>query len=43
MLEEAGLGVAMANCKKGVEKYADIITVSNNEAGVAKIINEFIL
>jgi Cof subfamily protein (haloacid dehalogenase superfamily) len=43
MLKEAGLGVAMANSKKGVEEYADMVTVTNNEAGVAKIIKEFIL
>ena len=43
MLETAGLGVAMANCKKGVEVYADKVTVTNNECGVAKIIREFML
>lgn len=43
MLKEAGLGVAMQNCKAGVESYADMVTVSNNDSGVAKIIREFIL
>lgn len=43
MLREAGLGVAMKNCKEGVEKYADITTVTNNECGVAKIIREYII
>lgn len=43
MLKEAGLGVAMANCKEGVEEYADMVTVSNNQCGVAKIIRDFLL
>ncbi len=43
MLREAGLGVAMKNCKEGVADYADMVTVTNNECGVAKIIREFIL
>lgn len=43
MLKEAGLGVAMANSKEGVADYADLVTVSNNECGVAKIIRKFML
>lgn len=43
MLKEAGLGVAMANSKEGVCEYANIVTVSNNQCGVAKIIKEYIL
>lgn len=43
MLKEAGLGVAMENSKKGVFEYADLVTVSNNQCGVAKIIKEYIL
>ncbi|MCH5202411.1 MAG: HAD family phosphatase [Oscillospiraceae bacterium] len=43
MLKEAGLGVAMANSKEGVADYADLVTVSNNECGVAEIIRKYIL
>ena len=43
MLKEAGLGVAMKNSKEGVSDYANLVTVSNNDCGVAKIINEYIL
>ncbi len=43
MLKEAGLGVAMGNAKEGVSDYADMVTVSNNDCGVAKIIREFML
>lgn len=43
MLSVAGLGVAMQNCKDGVQQYADMVTVTNNECGVAKIIKEFML
>ena len=43
MLREAGLGVAMKNSKEGVSDYANLVTVSNNDCGVAKIINEYIL
>lgn len=43
MLRDAGLGVAMGNCKPGVEKFADVSTLSNNECGVARVIEKFIL
>ena len=43
MLKEAGLGVAMKNSKEGVSDYANLVTVSNNDCGVAKVINEYIL
>lgn len=43
MLKEAGLGVAMKNSKEGVSDYANLVTVSNNDCGVAKIIKEYIL
>ena len=43
MLEYAGLGVAMANADSLVKDKADYITSSNEEDGVLKIINEFIL
>ncbi len=43
MLQTAGLGVAMANSKPGVGEYADEITLSNNECGVAEIIRKYVL
>ena len=43
MLEYAGLGVAMANADSLVKDKADYITSSNEEDGVLKVINEFIL
>lgn len=38
MLKAAGLGVAMANADEEVKAAADVITLSNNEAGVAHAI-----
>lgn len=38
MLEYAGLGVAVGNATDSVKKIADLITVTNNEDAVAKII-----
>ena len=38
MLQWAGLGVAMANADQAVKDAADIVTVSNAEAGVAHIL-----
>lgn len=43
MLEEVGLGVAMENAMEEVKKVADYITVSNDEDGVAKVIEKFVL
>lgn len=43
MLENAGLGVAMANSAPYVQKMADVVTESNNEDGVAKAIEKYIL
>lgn len=43
MIKEAGLGVAMANsCKKLID-FCDIITESNDNCGVAKVINKYII
>lgn len=42
MVKEAGLGVAMANSCKVVKENCDVITESNNDCGVAKIINQYI-
>ena len=43
MIKYAGLGVAMANATDDVKEIANHITVSNNEHGVAKVIEEFVL
>ena len=43
MIEYAGLGVAMSNAQEVVKKAADYITASNDEDGVAKVIEKFIL
>ena len=43
MIEFAGLGVAMENAQPVIKEVADYITVSNDEDGVRKVIDEFIL
>lgn len=43
MLENAGLGVAMENSAPYIKEIADVVTSSNNDDGVAKIIEEKIL
>lgn len=43
MIQYAGLGVAMANAVDEVKEAADIITVSNDEDGVAKIVEEYMI
>jgi len=43
MLEYAGLGVAMANAYPDVKKIADYIAPSNDECGVAYVIEKYIL
>ena len=43
MLKEVGLAVAMANGSDPVKKAADFVTVSNDEDGVAKAIERFVL
>lgn len=42
MIEAAGLGVAMANAQPAVLEAADYVTKSNNEDGVAAVIDKFI-
>ena len=42
MVAEAGLGVAMANAVPEVKAAADRITVSNEEDGVAVVLEEFL-
>lgn len=43
MIEFAGLGVAMANARKEVLEVADYITASNDEDGIAEVIEKYIL
>lgn len=43
MIEYAGLGVAMGNAEEFVKKSAQYITDTNNEDGVAKVIEKFII
>ncbi len=43
MITYAGLGVAMGNSEKVVQQYADFVTTSNDEDGVAKVFEKFIL
>lgn len=43
MIEYAGLGVAMGNAFPEVKEIADYITCTNEEDGVAEVINRFIL
>ncbi len=43
MIRYAGLGVAMANAQEVVRAEADYITLSNEEEGVAAVVEKFIL
>jgi len=43
MLEYAGLGVAMGNAPQAVKEASDHTTISNNDDGVAVVIEKFIL
>ncbi len=43
MLQFAGLGVAMENATEQTKKAADYITLSNDDDGVAFVIQKFIL
>lgn len=43
MVEYAGLGVAMSNAQDKVKAVADYITLSNEEDGVAHVVEKFIL
>lgn len=43
MLREAGFGVAVKNAEREVKAVADYITGSNDEQGVAKAIEQFVL
>lgn len=43
ILSAAGLGIAMANALESTKRAADVLTLSNNDAGVAAGIEEYIL
>ena len=43
MIENAGLGVAVANAKPAVQAAAKVVTASNDEDGVAEVIERFTL
>lgn len=43
MIEYAGLGVAMANARPEVLAVADYVTTSNDEDGIVKVIEKYIL
>lgn len=43
MFRECGTGVAMGNAKEELKRVADYVTLTNNEDGVAKFIEEYIL
>ncbi len=43
MLNYAGLGVAVANAREEIKSKANYITCSNNQGGVARVIDKFIL
>ncbi|MBX4268310.1 Cof-type HAD-IIB family hydrolase [Clostridium estertheticum] len=43
MIEFAGIGVAMGNAPDKVKQYADYVTLSNDNDGVAQAIEKFVL
>jgi len=43
MIEYAGLGVAMANASESIRSLADFVTKSNDEDGVAHVIETYLL
>lgn len=43
MIKFAGLGVAMGNAAEEIKQQADYITSTNNEDGVAEVVEKFIL
>ena len=43
MLEVAGRGVAMGNAKEEIQRVADVVTASNDEDGVAKALEQYVL
>ena len=43
MVKYAGIGVAMENAVDEVKQVADYVTASNNEDGIAKVVEKFVL
>lgn len=43
MIQEAGIGVAMGNAQEAIKKVADHVTDTNDNDGVAKAIERFVL
>jgi len=43
MIKYAGLGVAMGNAPKGVKDYADFVTGTNEDNGVAQVIHKYVI
>ena len=43
MLKFAGLGVAMANASEDIRQLADVVTRSNDNDGVGKIVEDYVL
>ena len=41
MIRYAGLGIAMANAKEPVREAADVITLSNDEDGIAAALEKY--
>ncbi len=41
MIEFAGFGVAMANAQEQVKQVSDFVTLSNDEDGVAHVVELF--
>jgi hydroxymethylpyrimidine pyrophosphatase-like HAD family hydrolase len=42
MLNEAGIGVAMGNAPKYVQQSADIITKSNDDEGIVRVLDKLV-
>ena len=42
MIQFAGLGVAMSNAHKDIQKQADYVTLSNDEDGIAHVLEKFV-
>ncbi|MBH5319201.1 HAD family phosphatase [Paenibacillus sp. GSMTC-2017] len=42
-IREVGLGVAMGNAQDAVKQAADVVTVTNNESGIAELIKNYVL
>ena len=41
MIKTAGIGIAMSNANTEVKEFADLVTLSNNEDGVAEVLEDY--